>query len=464
MSKINDYPRANSEADLARKAVEFEVYRGKRKKCPPTLNIDVLPAFLKEFTQDAAKFTDADAGMLVTALLPICATNIGNRVFIPSNGKQQTPRLYTVLVGPSSTSRKSTATRLALTTMAPYLNELRSKNKLEREQIEPIINKVTYAKLMSLLAMMPNRLYMIDEFGEFLQGVNQSFNSGMKETITSVYDGDRKTSFTMERSDYIDQPCLSILGATTAGWLYKGFEDAAERGSGFLQRFIYCLVSDQDKRFSYNPEDDHSPDISILHKYNQRYTALRSIKGRHELMMSKENKARWMAVHDRVLNEILAQKDDDLLAYATRIYTNVFLSLVIIITLMKDWQIIEQYVTENSIPTYFSQERVSKESIEEALELCAFYLANARPMISIIREGGNWEYENKILKYLEQRPDRSDKHSNIMNNLHIKAIQMKTAIQNLAEMGKLEVSLMTSPNANKPTKVYQLTDGEDGME
>ncbi|MCD8479941.1 MAG: hypothetical protein LRZ88_06760 [Candidatus Cloacimonetes bacterium] len=81
---------------------------------------------------------------------------------------------------------------------------------------------------------------------------------------------------------------------------------------------------------------------------------------------------------------------------------------------------------------------MSSESVDEALYLCDYYLRNAIPMINIIKEGGAWSNERRILKHLLASDNYTDSHSSIMNNLHIKAKPLADCIRNLEEQEFVE--------------------------
>jgi len=207
----------------------------------------------------------------------------------------------------------------------------------------------------------------------------------------------------------------------------------------------------------------------------------------------------WLTEHDRVLNGILAKEDEELLAYATRIYNNVFCALVIIFTLMKshvDLRLATEHgpvatdilsvtdcaadgtsattrrlspesmqrlagsVAEGlgnfAIKKYIENLEVSQETIEEALYLCSYYLENARPMLTIISEGGAWNNERRIIKHLSKQPEQKDTHSNIMNALRLKSKELKECLCNLLEQNAISTEILSSEGTYKKTQVYRL--------
>jgi len=422
------------------------------------LQVEAMPKFLQDYLELTAYYTDAVPGALLTAFLPIVAVNIGNKVWIRGSGKQQYCHIWAILVGPSTTSRKSTCIRLAAHTLTRYQDRIRTMEPEEYEKKQLSINSTTNSKMVSLLAQNPNRLFEFHEIAVLLKNSGLKYNAGMKENLTSFYDGDSKTYANQDRTEYIDRPALSILGASTEGWIYNGFETAAEQGSGFLQRFIYCVIGPREEGFNSDPEFT-PPSYDSLHQYDDIFEVFRSLPENYELKMELPQRKEWLAEHDRVLNEILYQNDEVLLEYAGRIYNNVFCSLAIIISMMKEHEGLRKAIAKGRCAEFFEALRVSSETVSEALYLCGFYLQNAIPMINIIKEGGAWHDERRIMKHLAGRPDHEDSHSNIMNTLHIKARDLQECVRNLMEQDFLEAFDKRSGSGGKAAKIYRLRPG-----
>lgn len=420
------------------------------------LDVSTLPKFLKDYVALSALETDAIPGALITALLPYLAVNIGNKVYICGNASKQFCSIWAVLSGPSSVSRKSTCLRLAASILQRLNTEvsgISSPHQREKRQLE--INSVTDAKLFSLLSKNPNRLLVFDEFSSFLKSTNQSYNSSMKANLTSLYNGDSRTIANMERTDFIKNPALSILGASTYGWIYESFESAVEQESGFLQRFIFCVIGKDNKSFCSNQRDKQNISDDLA-SYDDILKVFRKIPESYELKMTDKAKRLWLDEHDRILNHLLLNDDEALMAYATRIYNNVFLSLSIIITMMKNYLILDVAIQENRCQEFFEELHVSEETVTEALSLCHYYLENAKPMPTIICEGGSQRKERKILRHLLNVDDHADTHSNIMKKFRLSAQEMKNCILNLYEQGVIDIHEQKSESTAKRCRIYSL--------
>jgi hypothetical protein len=419
------------------------------------LDVWALPDFMRDYLEIASKHTDAEFGALLTAWLPAIAVNIGNRVWIRGNGKHQFCHIWSMLVGPSTVTRKSTCMRLAARTLLPYQEKLRKLDNEEREIKQLVLHNVTNSKLVSLLAKNANRQLEFHELASLLKNSGLKFNAGMKENLTAFYDGDSKIHANQDRTEFIENPALSIIAASTPGWVYQGFDNSAEQASGFLQRFIYCVIAPKGKDFDSDPEFSPPP-MDDLHAYDAIFDVFRCIPGDFELHVDLAERKQWMKEHDRVLNIIRRNNDDVLLEYASRIYNNVCGSLMILITMMKKHRELKQAILNRRCKEFFAELRVDGETVHEALCLCDYYLQNAIPMINIVKEGGAWNNERRILKHLAGKGKGEDSHSNIMNTLHIKARDIQECMRNLTEQDLVEIYQYRSRQGAKAIKMYRL--------
>jgi hypothetical protein len=170
----------------------------------------------------------------------------------------------------------------------------------------------------------------------------------------------------------------------------------------------------------------------------------------------------WAKTHDRVLNQI-KEEDNVLLTYATRIYNNFFFSLVNLITLMKQEPELKAAIETYNCDRFFESIQVSEESVEEALYLCQYYLDNARPLLTIIEEGGSWHNERRVIKLLMKQPEHKLSHSTIMSKLHLKSKDMAECIKNLEEQEVIHIEMINTPNTQKQTRIYHLMDLSQSM-
>lgn len=402
------------------------------------LDISRLPDFLKQYIDLASEHTNAHPGSLLTAILPYISVNLGNRIYIEHRGKKHSARIWAMILGDSGVSRKSTCMRLASQTMQPYKDSLVDLSAKERGRQNLEINSVTNAKLISLLSENPTRLLSFEEISLLFSSTSQSFNNGMRANLTSLYDGDSKSICNMDRSEHIDNPALSIIGASTPSWFHPYFQESSEQGSGFLQRFIYCVIADDPKQLQ-TKWDEKDLDYDGLYAYDNIYRVFRAIPGHFKLHIGSEVGRHWETAHNTVMEKIARIENKELLAYAVRIYNNLFFSLLVLFTAMKNHDAIGEAIRDERCEEFFGNLRVDLQTAEEVLYLCEYYMENAKPMISIIHEAGTMEKQRQVIRHLLKLPGYCDNHSNIMNKFRLNKKAMSECMETLIERGFVEL-------------------------
>jgi hypothetical protein len=445
-------PQAPTVTAVAPTAHDLEQLMGLRKSV--ALDTSKLPAFLQDYLAICRRFTDAEEGALLTALLPVIAVNIANRVFVQMRSRRIKCHLWAVIAGKSTISRKSTAIELAEHTIAPYLRELDKMSSELRQQKNPILGTTTLARTINLLAANPNRLFIFNEFSVLMLGNKHTYNSGMQQVLTDVYDGKSRDFATMERNDRVINPAVSILAGSTEGNVYQFFKCPEERDSGFTQRFLYNIIVTDDKQFRTNWVDIEQ-DYTDLEKLDAIYSVFRSIPKAQQLRLSEGAKIMWADTHDAIMNSIDAN-EDDLLSYSARIFNDSFPSFCIIFELMKNYRQLQLAIESQTVDNFFNNLEVSEKTAEEALYLCGYYLANARPLVRMLKAGGSWQNETRIIHYLQNSKDGKASRSTLMRALSLNAKTMNECLVNLKEMEYISELSVSCTGTYKKATMYKL--------
>ena len=197
------------------------------------------------------------------------------------------PNLYTVIVGPTGSAQKSTVTKLgkivmkqadsnvvrqtALATAEGLINLFVFPNRLYPGCNIPEDYSEFFADLQdkekkgigkfcetfeeehrSLRSMVEEsdpeegfRVQLVqNELGALLKKSNKGSGSGLRETITELYDmEDMVTSPTKVNPTVAHYPCFSLVGSTTQAWLEKNI-DVDDIHGGFINRFSFYMVDD----------------------------------------------------------------------------------------------------------------------------------------------------------------------------------------------------------------------------
>ncbi len=90
-------------------------------------------------------------------------SSIGSKVYIKNELKKVFPNLWVGLSGASGQSRKSTAVNVAKHTMKPFLDKPSVMKEMDKQKVNPIINRVTLTKLESLLQDNRSRIIVLEE-------------------------------------------------------------------------------------------------------------------------------------------------------------------------------------------------------------------------------------------------------------------------------------------------------------
>ena len=414
----------------------------------PSVDLDLakVPPLLRDYIRITSKSTDCHPGLLITAWLPHIAVNLGNRVYMLSNSTRIYPNIWSCLLGPSSISRKTTALTFAGYTISPH-EQLCDELPLDQyEEQALVISNVTYAKLLSLLALNSTRIFVHNELSAWLAEMNKHFNSGYKQTITELYDGISKTVSNLTTTERIQRPALSIATATTEAWMYRNIRDNSDQLGGFLQRFIYFVVRDinLDDIDLVTREGESLEDCLAI--YDEIFKVFRAIPDTHRLRLSDEA----IALRDKLYQEQyriwFATNNDELMSYFTRVYDGYFYKFCAIFTLLEFWEELDEAIKSGRCAAFFADLRVSGETAAQCLYLCDFYFANTIPFLEIVSEQDKLAWERKLVELLVNKYEGKARHSDLMNTSRMRKREFATAVESLIDREAVTVESYSAYN------------------
>ena len=210
------------------------------------------------------KMTDAPREFLFVSMFMTAVAVIGNRVSMQVGSQRVKPNLYGVCLAGSTVGRKTTAvsfcTRyLRMTEEVLQEEEVRfrmpdsgSHEGLMESMREPRLLKKVEGKgakrieteEMEVKEVRNSGIACYSEFASFLDNLRKDYNKGMESFILEVYDGNSHTRQLKGEQSRIENPCLSIFGASTLTQFLQRITEN-DKHSGFLQRIFYCFVADQ---------------------------------------------------------------------------------------------------------------------------------------------------------------------------------------------------------------------------
>jgi len=414
-----------------------------------------LPRFLKNYLELADKVTDANPGAKLTAFLTVIACNIGNRVYMNNIGGRVFCNIWSIIIGPSSVSRKTTVLGLARSTMHPFEEELDKLNVKDFEKETIWLSNVTSAKLLSLLSTNPNRLFFHNEISGFLGEMSKQYNQGMKQKITEIFDGVSVSNLNMERCERIKNPALSILAASTESWFYPQLGSKSEQLSGFMQRFLYCIINDiniRELNFDYVDTSEYREEF---HKYEAVYKLFRSLPLSFRLKAGDKALEFRNGIYKERMIDIFELHNDPIMSYYSRIYDGYWYKFCILITLFKTIEQLKHAFEMDSIPEYFEANYVTEETAQEAMYLCDYYFNNTLPLMKLMSEQNKLSGERKLVEILGNKFEGKASHSELMQYAHFDKKEMNSKIETLIEMEVIRVETGVGKN-NKAVKFYVL--------
>lgn len=292
---------------------------------------------------------------------------------------------------------------------------------------------MTQARLYNLLAINPNRLILQMELSAWMQEMGKSYNAGMKQELTDMFDGKDRSIAKMEIDEYIRKPAFSIVGATTEDWFFQELREVADQRGGFLQRFIICIIQNIDVSSLRLESVDSSGSDEELYAWGEMLETFRALPGSHRLYASEEAREFRDAIYRKLMTAIALNANDPQAAYCARIFDNYFWRFCILIYLMKNWGDLREANGTARLPSWFEHNRVDRQTAEQAWYLCDYYYRNTRPFLEQLMDNNRMEEEKNILKILQKAPDQEMTHSRLLCKSRMVSRDFRKSIESLIE-------------------------------
>jgi hypothetical protein len=335
------------------------------------------------------------------------------------------------------------------------MDTLEGVDNKEFRKITPVLTNVTHACLMNLLSKNPRRLIISNEFSAFLASIGASWNQGMKQSITDLFDGETQSNMNMERTERIKNPNLSLLAASTEGWFYHQLSTNSEQLSGFMQRSLYYIISDVDVSKLNFDHVDTSEAWESLAMYDDVYQVFRSLPMSYRLKAEPEAMEYRNQCYKTILIQINKLNVDSIMSYCSRIYDGYLYKFATMITLFKHVGELAEAVANDEVSRFFQEVKVTMETIKEAIYMCDFYFQNTIPLLKLMSEQDKLAIETKLVNSLCRKHNGKASHSDLMRDVRIPKKVMKDAIETLIEMDIISVTTTHAKNG-KTAKGYLL--------
>lgn len=205
--------------------------------------------FIRRYIHYASTQTDAATAFQVGVALTILAALIPREISLYRTGKSQQLNLYTILIGDSVLSRKTTSIDLGLSVATDVL----------QDTIIPAPD--SWQGLLTAIkeAPRPQVLVVEPEFSRFLsQSGDRGYLNGLKLGYTEIYDGGSVGRRTKDTAIRIEGACVSML-AGVAGVHIEDHMTLTDFTGGFWARFL--VIQGEPERYEPHPE----PRLDQLH-------------------------------------------------------------------------------------------------------------------------------------------------------------------------------------------------------
>jgi hypothetical protein len=251
------------------------------------------PSALMLYEQYWTPTTDAPREYIIPCGLSTIGTAISNRIFIPFGGDRIYPNLWNVLLGPSSTFRKTTTVKQARRTLA----------RLSDGQGDTLLLPDEFSKesLVARLADRAQGLLTFSEFSGALAAFGRDYMSGIKELLADLYDSPSKYERIVGQKTLVaTDVCISLLAASQTDWLLEKLRESDIRG-GFMARMTFWPAFYKRRFMAIPPEPDGRVGNELIRHLND----IRGLQGALTIpSTARDRYAVWLEEHERELESL----------------------------------------------------------------------------------------------------------------------------------------------------------------
>lgn len=277
----------------------------------PALDAAALYGLAGDVVRAFAPYTEADPVALLVSFLAEFGTIIGPEPHLELDGSRHSLRIWPVLVGQSSKSRKGTAGKRiqqlferseASWTRGRYKGTLSSGEGLVyavrdaefRDEPVKLHGKPTGAMQRTCVdpGIEDKRLFLVQsEFGGVLKVMARTGNS-LSGVIRDAWDGTDLAPMTKNEIIRATAPHIGIIGHVTKDELLRHLDDT-EKSNGFANRFVWLLV----RRSKELPFPLVPPEQEIQNLTTRIGAALKSAKSVTRLGLTAVAREDWQATY-----------------------------------------------------------------------------------------------------------------------------------------------------------------------
>jgi hypothetical protein len=203
----------------------------------PTFPDEVMTGAAGRFAAVFSRYLESSKAFLFVAYLTFMGHLISDRVTIDAEISPQ-PRLFTILLGESADTRKSTA----INKVNDFFNET-----IKPEDLNTICGVGSAEGLAKGLKKNKRAILIIDEMKSIIQKMKID-GSILLPCVNSLFESPRFHSLTKTHDIIIDNAELCLIGASTLDTYYNMFNSTFS-DIGFINR-LFIVIGSSERRFS----------------------------------------------------------------------------------------------------------------------------------------------------------------------------------------------------------------------
>lgn len=224
---------------------------------------EVLPpgnGFIRSYVEYASQCSDAPEIYHVGVGLTIFSGAVAKYLACPwMAGRILVPNLYTLLVGPSRSSRKTGSMDTGIDILQHVSNEL----------IIPIPG--SYEEMITQIRSTPSGLLTYREFSHFLKTTQRGYGEPIRTVLMDLYDWppDRAYTRNLKKGKTVIEPpiCLSMLSSIATELLFS-YIDQEDWIGGFFGRMVILYGIRETFRMPLTWQDARTHLASLLSQYS----------------------------------------------------------------------------------------------------------------------------------------------------------------------------------------------------
>jgi len=366
--------------------------------------------------------TDAPKIYHIFNFLTVIGALLKDNIHLQFSNLKIYPNLWVVLIGRSSLFRKSTSIKLAIDIV----------DKTNKKLILP--SEFSLEKLFSILSEQNTGIFWIDEFSNFFSQFHRAYMTGGLSFFVELYDKSYLKRSIMDEEKTIENPCVSILSATTIEGISIALKEREIR-TGLLPRFVFVYANKKEKEI-------YVPDGIDYEKYNRLLDKVRTIteKVYGSQKITKEA-IDYFSEYQKQKTKEYEVESPDFFAFLTRIYVSILKIFLIL-------SAIENKVIDGDI-------------IEKSCKLGDYMIYSAKQVFENLVWTPTQERKKKVFEYLLHRNNWVSR-SEVLRYTKLSSGELDTAIETLLDEDRI-LQKTEKRDGGKPITYYKIKEEDSDV-